>query len=93
MGELAIVWVFLLTRSLSFLFKFILFKFLFSTSSFMFALSLLSLLFLSFFHPLHLCLLVTVVLQLGSNDGPSLRVQLLTPVDTVTVLQKESPGH
>lgn len=36
--------------------------------------------------------LVAVVLQLGGNDGPSLRVQLLTPVNAVTVLQEASPG-
>lgn len=37
--------------------------------------------------------LVAVVLQLGGDDGPSLGIQLLTPVDAVTVLREESPGH
>ena len=30
--------------------------------------------------------LVAVVLQLGGNDGPSLRIQLLTPVNAITML-------
>ena len=36
------------------------------------------------------CQLVAVVLQVSGDDSPTLRVQLLTPVNAITMLQKKA---